>query len=61
MKLRYLFSIILSSVFLFSACEEQMTDSWDNIKLSSSYLSIPEQGGEVTLTIDATEDWAFVC
>jgi hypothetical protein len=60
MKLRYLFSIILSSVFLFSACEEQMTDSWDNIKLSSSYLSIPEQGGEVTLTIDATEDWAFV-
>ena len=60
MKLRYLFSIILSSVLLFSACEEQNTDSWDNIKLSQTYLSIAENGGSATLTIDATEDWAFV-
>ena len=60
MKLRYLFSIVLSSVFLFSACEEQLADSWDNIKLSSTYLSIAEEGGEATLTINATEDWAFV-
>ena len=60
MKLRYLFSIILSSVLLFTACEDQLTDSWDNLKLSSTYLSIAEEGGEVTLTINATEDWAFV-
>ena len=59
MKFRYLFSIILSSVLLFSACEEQNTDSWDNIKLSQTYLSIAENGGSATLTIDATEDWAF--
>ena len=60
MKLRYLFSIILSSVLLFSACEEQNTDSWDNIKLSQTYLSIAENGGSATLTIDATEAWEFV-
>ena len=60
MKLRYLFSIILSSVLFFASCEEQITDSWDNIKLSSTYLSIAEDGGTATLTINATEDWAFV-
>lgn len=60
MKLRYLFSIILSSVLLFSSCEEQNTDSWDNIKLSQTYLSISENGGTATLTIDAAEAWEFV-
>ena len=60
MKLRYLFSIILSSVLLFSACEEQPTDSWDNIKLSQTYLSIAEEGGSATLKVTATEDWEFV-
>ena len=61
MKLRYLFSIILSSVLMFSACvEETVTDSWDNIKLSQTYLSIPGDGGSATVTVTATEDWEFV-
>ena len=60
MKLRYLFSIILSSVLVFASCEEKITDSWENIKLDQTYLSIAENGGSATLTIDATEDWAFV-
>ena len=60
MKLRYLFSIILSSVLVFASCEEKITDSWDNIKLDKTYLSIAENGGSATLTIDATEAWEFV-
>lgn len=60
MKLRYLFSIILSSVLLFSSCEEQPTESWDNIKLDKTYLSISEEGGTATLKVEATEDWKFV-
>ena len=61
MKLRYLFSIVLSSALLFTGCvEEVSTDSFDNIKLSSTYLSIPVDGGSATLTVDATEAWAFV-
>ena len=60
MKLRYLFSIILSSVLVFASCQEKITDSWENIKLDQTYLSIAENGGSATLTIDATEDWAFV-
>lgn len=59
MKLRYLFSVILASVLAFAGCEEMATDSWDNIKLSQTYLSIPEEGGSVELTINASEAWTF--
>ena len=60
MKLRYLFSMILSSVLLLSSCVKENTGSWDNIKLSATYLSIAEDGGTAKLTVTATEDWAFV-
>ena len=59
MKLRYLFSIILSALF-FAGCAEIATDSFDNIKLSKTYVSIPVDGGSANITITATEDWAFV-
>ena len=59
MKLRYLFSIILSALF-FAGCADISTDSWDNIKLSQTYVSIPAGGGTTNVTINATEDWAFV-
>ena len=59
MKLRYLFSMILTSALLFWGCEEVSTDSFDNIKLSKTYLSIPVEGGTAELTIDATEAWEF--
>ena len=59
MKLRYLFSIILSALF-FASCVEIPTDSWDNIKLSQTYVSLPVDGGSATVVINATEDWEFV-
>ena len=61
MKLKYLFSIILSSVLLFAGCtKDEPTGSYDNIKLDKTYLSIPENGGSVTVKLTATESWAFV-
>ena len=61
MKLRYLFSIVLSTVLLFAGCvKEGPTGSYDNIKLSQSYLSIPAEGGSVDVTLTATEAWNFV-
>lgn len=52
--------MILSSVLLLSSCVKENTASWDNIKLSATYLSISEEGGTAKLTVTATEDWAFV-
>lgn len=39
---------------------DEPTGSFDNIKLSQTYLSIPTTGGTATVTVTATEEWAFV-
>ena len=61
MKLRYLFSIILSSALLFAGCtKDEPTDSFDNFKLSETYLSISEEGGTAVLTVNSDKDWSFM-
>lgn len=60
MKLKYLFSSVLASALLFAGCDKNLNDSFDNIKLSQTYLSIPENGGNAEVTITAAEDWQFV-
>lgn len=61
MKLKYLFSVVLSSALLFAGCtQEGPTGSYDNISLSQTYVSIPEAGGSTSVTLKATEEWAFV-
>ena len=59
MKLRYLFSSILASALLFAGCVEESFDSFDDIKLEKTYLTIPAEGGDVTLKFTTTVDWAF--
>lgn len=59
MKLRYLFSAILASALMFVGCVEESYDSFENIKLEKTYLTIPADGGEVTLSFKATTDWEF--
>lgn len=58
MKLRYLFSIILSAL-LFAGCAELSTDSFDNIKLDKTFVTLSVDGGTAQLKINATESWAF--
>ena len=62
MKIRNIFSLALAaSAVLFASCtKETATDSFDNIKLDKTYLSIPADGGSVKLTINATDSWVFV-
>ena len=60
MKLRYLFSTILASALMLIGCTPESIDSFENIKLSQTYLSIPVEGGSVAVTVTATGDWAFV-
>ena len=61
MKLRYLFSIILSSALLFAGCaKDEPTDSFSNMKLSETYLVIPDAGGSVSLTVNSDKEWSFL-
>ncbi len=59
MKLKYILSFILGSI-LFAGCSDDNTiGTLGEISLSQTYLSIPEGGGNDTVTITAAEDWAF--
>lgn len=62
MKIRNIFSLALAaSALLFASCtKETATDSFDNIKLDKTYLSIPAEGGSIKLSINATDSWKFV-
>lgn len=61
MKLNKIFSAIFASALLFSGCVKDMpTDSFENIKLDQTFLTIPETGGSAVLTVTSTEPWKFV-
>ena len=61
MKIRNIFSLVLASSLLFASCaKEETTDSFDNIKVSATFVSLPADGGSVDLTVTATESWKFV-
>lgn len=60
MKLKYLFLAAVASAFCFAGCQKEESLSLGNIKLSESYLSIPEAGGSASMTVSSSEDWKFV-
>lgn len=61
MKLKYIMGLALTAL-LSTACsddDEQVIGNFGDIAVSSSYLSIPENGGNATVTINAAADWKF--
>ena len=58
MKLKYFFSLFIAIVALITSCsdENQMT-LLDEIQVSSSYVSIPQEGGSTTITVTAKDSW----
>ena len=61
MKLRYLFSTILTAALFFIGCSKDETETLTEIQVSDSYLTVPVSGGTATLTFTTTvEKWHFV-
>lgn len=62
MKLKYLLSALIASAFVFAGCEDEskVNEGFDNLKVSDTFLSIPEEGGSVSLTVKAEADWYLV-
>lgn len=58
MKLKYLFSLLIATIALMTSCadEEAMT-LLDEIQVSSSYVSLPVDGGSATITVTTQENW----
>ena len=58
MKLKYIFPLILAALVFMTSCEDEDTMTLlDEIKVSSSYVSIPVNGGSTTITVTAKDSW----
>ena len=60
MKLRYLIPSFVAALTMFVSCSDDNDPTYlDEVRLSSSYVAIPQEGGSTTITVTATGDWAL--
>ncbi|MBW6534509.1 MAG: hypothetical protein K0B11_05840 [Mariniphaga sp.] len=60
MKLKYLFPFFFATVALMTSCaDEEVMTLLDEIRVSSSYVAIPEEGGSSTITVTAQDSWTI--
>jgi DNA/RNA endonuclease YhcR with UshA esterase domain len=60
MKLKYLFPLFIAILALVTSCtEEESMTLLDEIRVSSSYVAIPEAGGSATITVTAQDSWTI--
>lgn len=59
MKLKYIIPAAIAAMTMLVSCSENDTLELDNIKVSQSYITLPEKGGDVAVEITASEDWTF--
>lgn len=58
MKFKALFAALVAGAALVTSCEQPFEPTYlDAIKVSSSYVAIPEEGGSIEITLNATGDW----
>jgi len=58
MKLKYLFPLFIAALALMTSCEDEETMTLLNeIQVSSSYVSIPVDGGSTSITVSAQDSW----
>lgn len=61
MKLKYFIPSLVAVIgALFTSCSEDNTPTYlGNVKVSSSYVAIPQAGGTTTITVNAAENWSI--
>jgi hypothetical protein len=59
MKLKYIIPALFAAFATVVGCNEEKDTYLDEVRVSSSYVSISVDGGVSTITVTATEDWAF--
>ena len=58
MKTKYTL-IALAAALMAVSCVQESDTVLDGLKVSSSYVTLPLDGGTKTITIDAADDWTF--
>ena len=60
MKLKYIIpSLLALFAVVFTSCKDDEALLLDEIQVTSSYVSIPVEGGSTTITLSASEAWTF--
>ena len=59
MKTRYIILSALAALTLAVGCQKEEDHYLDEIKVSSSYISIPEAGGSATFEVTTTGSWSM--
>lgn len=60
MKLQYLFPLFIAMLALMTSCEDEASMTLlDEIQVSSSYVSIPVEGGSTTITVTTQDSWTI--
>ena len=59
MKLKYIFGVLLSTVLFASCAEDSQTGTYGNLSYDDTFVTIPADGDDVTITLKADADWAF--
>ncbi|MDO5447392.1 MAG: BACON domain-containing protein [Prevotellaceae bacterium] len=63
MKLRYFIPCLMALVAVVAtSCSDDNDPTYlDDLKVSTSFVSIPEEGGSATVTVNAKADWYITC
>ena len=59
MKLRYIFAAAAAVLTLAVSCQKEGDTYLNNVKVSSSYVALPAEGGSVTIAVNANYEWAI--
>ena len=59
MKFKSILTLIFSTLLLAGCSEDQVLGTFDDLNLSTTYISIPAKGGDVKVTLKAGEAWEF--
>ncbi len=59
MKLRHIFTLALAALLAVGCSDDNTVDPLGSITIDQTFVSIPEEGGDASVTIKAGGDWAF--
>ena len=59
MKLKHIFAAALGLLMITACSDDNTIGTLGNIELDKTYVSIPETGGDATVTVKAAGNWAF--
>lgn len=59
MKLKNIFAALFAATAVLVGCEDNEVSYLDEVKVSTSYVALPAEGGSVDVTVTAKADWSI--